>query len=65
MTTPRVSRITSPPLSEVLSYMAIFDRHYQPFMRGRINTESLVYYGSVTYIFLLLAIRSLQSRRWQ
>jgi len=57
------SRLTDAPLSDILAYVAIFDRHFQPFMRGRINTESLIYYGSVTFIFLLLATRVLQSRR--
>lgn len=57
------ARLTEPPLSDLLAYLAIFDRHFQPFMRGRINTESLVYYASVTFIFLLLATRVLQSRR--
>jgi hypothetical protein len=55
--------LTEPPLSDLLAYVAIFDRHFQPFMRGRINTESLIYFASVTFIFLLLATRVLQSRR--
>ena len=60
-----LGRVTDAPLSGILSYMAIFDRHYQPFMRGRINTESLVYYASITFGFLLLATRALQARRWR
>jgi ABC-2 type transport system permease protein len=52
--------LTEPPLSDLLAYVAIFDRHFQPFMRGRINTESLIYFASVTFIFLLLATRVLQ-----
>lgn len=59
------SRIVEPPFSDLLAYGAIFDRHFQPFMRGRINTESLVYYGSITFVFLTLAVRSLQARRWE
>jgi len=55
--------MTEPPLSGVFSYGAFFDRHYQPFMKGRLNTESLVYYGSVCFAFLLLAVRTLQLRR--
>ncbi len=57
------SRITEPPLSDILAYIALFDRHFQPFSRGRINTESLIFYGSVTFAFLLLATRVLQSQR--
>lgn len=58
-----LGKITSAPLNEVFSYMAFFDRHFQPFMRGRINTESIFYYLSIIGIFLLLSIRILQSRR--
>lgn len=60
-----VSKIADPPLSDVLSYLALFDRHFQPFMRGRINTESLVFFGSVTFGFLMLSVRALQWRRMQ
>ena len=60
-----LGRVTEPPVSGILSYMAIFDRHFQPFERGRINTESLVYFASVTFAFLLLATRALGARRWQ
>lgn len=60
-----VSKIADPPLSDVLSYLALFDRHFQPFMRGRINTESLIFFGSVTFGFLMLSVRALQWRRMQ
>lgn len=60
-----VSRMSEPPLKAVFAYLALFDKHFQPFMRGRINTESLVYYASVSFGFLLLATRALKARRWQ
>lgn len=60
-----LSRQTQAPISGVLAYLALYDRHYQPFMRGRINTEDLVYYGSVVFAFLLMSARVLQARRWQ
>jgi hypothetical protein len=34
-------------------------------MRGRVNTENLVYFGSTVFAFLLLSTRALQARRWQ
>lgn len=58
-----LARITEAPISEVLAYTALFDRHFQPFMRGRVNTESLVLYGSVIFGFLTMATRVLQMRR--
>lgn len=58
-----IGQMTEPPLSGIFSYMAVFDRHFQPFMKGRINTEGLVFFSSVCFGFLLLATRTLQLRR--
>jgi ABC-2 type transport system permease protein len=58
-----LARITEAPISEILAYGALFDRHFQPFMRGRVNTESLVLFGSVIFAFLTMATRVLQMRR--
>ena len=58
-----MGQITEAPLSGLFSYTAIFDRHFQPFMKGRLNTEGLVYFASVCFAFLLLAVRSMQLRR--
>lgn len=60
-----LSTQTEAPVSGVLAYIALYDRHFQPFMRGRINTEDLVYYASVVFAFLLLSTRVLQARRWK
>ncbi len=59
-----VGRISDPPLDDILSYLSLFDKHFQPFMQGRVNTESVVYYLSVAFAFLLLSVRSLRGRRW-
>jgi ABC-2 type transport system permease protein len=58
-----MGKTADPPLDGIFSYVALFDRHYQPFMRGRINTESLFYYASTTFFLLLLSTRILQARR--
>ena len=58
-----LGKSTEAPLSDVFSYLALFDRHFQPFMRGRINSESIFFYLSLVFIFLLLSTRVLQSRR--
>lgn len=60
-----IAKIADPPLADVISYSAFFDRHFLSFTRGRINTESLVFYGSVTFVFLMLSVRTLQARRWE
>ena len=58
-----MGQVTEAPLSGIFSYTAIFDRHFQPFMKGRLNTEGLLYFASICFAFLLLAVRSLQLRR--
>lgn len=58
-----LGQVIEAPLSGIFSYTAIFDRHFQPFMKGRLNTEGLVYYASICFGFLMLATRSLQLRR--
>jgi ABC-2 type transport system permease protein len=60
-----LGQVTEPPISEIFSYSALFDRHFQPFMEGRINTEGLVFYASICFAFLLLSTRTLQLRRWR
>lgn len=60
-----LSRVTDPPFKALISYMAFFDKHFKPFQEGRINTEGLFFFASVTFAFLLLATQSLSARRWE
>ena len=60
-----LGRIADAPLDDILSYCSLFDKHFQPFMRGRVNTQSIIYYGSLTFAFLLLSVRSIRGRRWR
>ena len=55
--------ITASPLSEIFAYIALFDKHFQPFMTGKINSEALVFYISIAIAFLLLATRIAETRR--
>jgi ABC-2 type transport system permease protein len=60
-----LSELTDPPFTEVLAYAALFDKHFLPFMEGRLLTSGLVYYASVTFVFLWLSTKVLEGRRWQ
>ena len=42
-----------------------FQAHYEDFGRGVIDTKHVVYFLSVTAVFLFLAIRALEFRRWR
>lgn len=57
------SGVTDPPFTDVLAYSALFDQHFQPFMEGRLKSAGVVFYGSLSFVFLMLATRVLQSRR--
>ena len=50
-------------MGEVLSYLSLY-YHFPDFMRGVIDTRAIIYYLSVTVLFLFLATRSLESSRW-
>ena len=60
-----LAKVTEPPLKDLFSYASLFDRHFRGFMRGQINTEDVVFYVSLAFVFLLLASRSIAARRWQ
>ncbi|QED26985.1 ABC transporter permease subunit [Microvenator marinus] len=60
-----LAKLTDPPLNAILSYLSLFDRHFRTtFMEGRIESADLVFFGSVTFVFLMLATRVFESRRW-
>ncbi len=46
------------------TYLSPHD-HFEAFLRGRIETKGLVYFGSTTALFLFFAVRSLESRKWR
>ena len=50
-------------MGEVISYLSLY-YHFSSFMRGVIDTRGIIYYLSITVLFLFLATRSLESSRW-
>ena len=53
------------PFKDIISYLAFFDQQFQPFQQGRLNTDAVVFFGSITFGFLLMATQSLCARRWR
>ncbi|MBC7236662.1 MAG: ABC transporter permease subunit [Chloroflexi bacterium] len=51
-------------LEGIVTYVPIFD-HLQDLVRGVIDTKDIIYYLSVTALFLFLSVRVLESRRWK
>lgn len=59
-----VAKVVEPPISDVLSHLAFYDKHFVGFMQGVLHVRDVVYYLSVSYLFLLLASWVLRARRW-
>ncbi len=51
-------------VASVLEYLSM-TYHLDNIARGIIDTRDLVYFGSVITVFLFLAVRTLESRRWR
>lgn len=56
--------ITDRPVSDLVVWMSLWNKHFPSFMSGALNTQDVVYYVSLTYFFLFAATRVLESRRW-
>jgi len=61
----KLGRLAAPPLSDVFRNMSLFDGHFQPFQKGRLELAAVVYYLSLCFVFLSLSIRRMSLRRWQ
>lgn len=59
-----VGNMVPGPLGELLSFLSL-SYHFPDFMRGIIDTRAIVYYLSVTALFLYLAVGSIETGRWR
>lgn len=60
-----LSRVTDPPLAQLLAYLALWDKHFRPFLDGVVSTGDAVYYLSLATFFLLASTRVVEARRWR
>ena len=51
-------------LKTVFEYMNLW-QHMEDFSRGIVDTRRLLFYGSVTVLFLFLSSRSLEAKKWR
>jgi len=58
-----ISSFTTGFVSKVLSWFSILER-YDDFNIGILNLGSIIYYISFIFVFLFLAIRVIEKRRW-
>ena len=59
-----VGSLIPEPLGEILSYFSLSE-HFPGFVRGVVDPRDLVYYLSVTAVFLFLSVRSIETERWR
>lgn len=64
LTTWFIGTKTDRPLNEIFTWLSLHNKHFQPFMKGLLNTQDVVFYLAVTYFFLFASTRVLESRRW-
>lgn len=57
--------VVDAPLADVFAYGALWNKHFTEFQTGRLPSQALVYYGSMSFVFLTVATRILEGRRWQ
>jgi ABC-2 type transport system permease protein len=50
--------------SQVLSYFGLFEQMHN-FARGMVDTRAVIFYVSLTFFFLFLTLRAVESRRWK
>jgi ABC-2 type transport system permease protein len=60
-----VARVADPPLNTFVAGLALHNERQNPFMRGVLQLDNVVYYLAVTYGFLLAATKTLEARRWR
>jgi ABC-2 type transport system permease protein len=60
-----LSRATERPFSDVFATLALWQRHFPPFMAGQIHLRDVVYFLAMTYMALFGATRVLEARRWR
>jgi ABC-2 type transport system permease protein len=62
----QLARKLSAPMDRVFAELDIWWVHFQgSFMRGIFDLKDLVYYVALIYFFLLLAVKTLEAKRWQ
>ena len=60
------AKVLDGSVRDVFQQLDLWWIHYQNgFMRGVLNVKDIVYYVAVTYFFLLLAVKTLEAKRWQ
>ena len=52
-------------LGDLLGYLALHNKHFDPFKAGTVSVANIVFYLSVIGLFLMLSRNALEARRWR
>jgi ABC-2 type transport system permease protein len=61
----RLSDLTDPPFNDVFAYSALWDKHFTSFQSGSLHVRDVIFYASMSFLFLFGATKVLEGRRWQ
>ena len=59
------ARVVEGALGDVIGNLSLHDKHFRPFMDGTVTLPNLIYYASVTLVFLVASRSLLEARRWR
>lgn len=60
-----IARVVEGTLGDLVGQLSLHDKHFRPFMDGIITLPNLIFYASVSIVFLFAARNVLESRRWR
>jgi ABC-2 type transport system permease protein len=60
-----LAQAIDPPLNKFLAAAALHHANFRPFQFGILELGATAYYLSVSYLFLLGAVKILEARRWR
>lgn len=61
----KLADVTSPPISDALGYLALFDKHFYPtFTKGLVSGKDVFFFAALSFVFLTGTSKVLAARRW-
>jgi gliding motility-associated transport system permease protein len=60
-----LAKVVDPPLAGVLASIDLYAQHFPAFQAGVLHSKDVIFYLGVTWLFLLLAVKTMEAQRWQ
>jgi ABC-2 type transport system permease protein len=60
-----LSSVVDSPFKELFEYLALHNDHFQPFRKGMVHVQHVVFYLSIVVFALECSVRALEARRWR